>query len=128
MKRERAPGDAKSALTPLLSMNVHVQLLLTIIINHTFMHRRGKGIGRNFSRGGLPAIFQIQGGGSTPIFDRFYGQNERIFGPGGAWLSPAYACLRLCSGVKVQCMIVHRRTVVWPGPGRCNHATVIGIE
>ena len=34
------------------------------------MHRRGKGIGRNFSRGGLPAIFQIQegGGGAQPRF------------------------------------------------------------
>ena len=37
------------------------------------------------SRGELPAIFQIPGGGggSTPMFGGFNGQNERIFGPGG---------------------------------------------
>ena len=63
-----------------------------------------KGVGRNFSRGGLslatgegsPAIFQFPGGGgSTPIFGRFNGQNERIFGPGGGHgpplPMPAYA-------------------------------------
>ena len=50
-----------------------------------------KGVARNFSRGGLsraqgegsPAIFQFPwGGGSTPIFGRFNGQNERILGQG----------------------------------------------
>ena len=61
-----------------------------------------KGVGRNFSRGGLsgapgegsPAIFQFPGGGSTQLFGRFNGQNERIFGPGGHAPSlpmPAYA-------------------------------------
>ena len=61
-----------------------------------------KGVGGNFYRGGLPgtpgegspAIFQFSGGCSTPIFGRFNGQTERIFGPGG--LCPlANACLRL---------------------------------
>ena len=51
-----------------------------------------KGVGRNLSRRGLQAIFQIpeEGGGSTPIF----GQNERIFGPrvhGPPLPMPAYA-------------------------------------
>ena len=61
-----------------------------------------KSVGGNFYRGGLPgtpgegspAIFQFSGGCSTPIFGRFNGQTERIFGPGG--LCPlANACLRL---------------------------------
>ena len=46
------------------------------------------------SRGGLPAIFQFPGGGggSTPIFGRFNGQNERIFRPGGGH-GPPCLCL-----------------------------------
>ena len=67
-----------------------------------FMWLLGKGVSRNFSRGGLsgapgegsPAIFKFPGGGSTPIFGRFNGQNERSFGPGGRMAPlpmPAYA-------------------------------------
>ena len=41
------------------------------------------------SRGGLPSHFPIsRGGGSTPIFGRFNGQNERIFRPGGGPCPP----------------------------------------
>ena len=48
-----------------------------------------KNIGRNFSRGGprgLPShfcLFSGMGVGSTPIFGRLNGQNDRIFGSGG---------------------------------------------
>ena len=62
--------------------------------------RAPKGVARNFSRGGLsgasgegsPAVFQFPGGSSTPIFGRFNGQNERIFGPGGGH-GPPCLCL-----------------------------------
>ena len=59
------------------------------------------GVGSNFSRGGLsrgglPSHFSISSGGgrgSTPIFGCFFGQNDRIFGPGGgmALLRPCQA-------------------------------------
>ena len=57
-----------------------------------------KGVGKNFSRGGLrlvqwraPTQFSNsrvgRGGGCTPIFGRFNGQNEWMFGPGGMALA-----------------------------------------
>ena len=60
----------------------------------------GKGVGRNFSGGGLSGpqgrapqpFFKVQGGDSTPIFGRFSGQNERIFGSVGGHGPP---CLYL---------------------------------
>ena len=58
---------------------------------------KGRALGG--SRGGLPSYSSISRGGSwTPIFGRFNGQNERIFGPGACPL--AYACLRPWSKVK----------------------------
>ena len=57
-----------------------------------------RSVGRNFSRGGLPGArepfysFQVVARCSTPIFGRFNGQNERIFGPGGGH-DPPYQCL-----------------------------------
>ena len=40
--------------------------------------------------GGSEAIFSFLrgGGGLTPLFGRFNGQNKRIFGPGGAMVPP----------------------------------------
>ena len=55
---------------------------------------RSKDAGSNFSRGGLPAFFNSREGVSIPIYGRFNGQNEGIFGPGehGPPLPrPAYA-------------------------------------
>ena len=69
--------------------------LICAAVKSKMLRWPAKGVGRNFSRGWLPAIFQISGGGSTLIFGRFNGQNNRIFGPGGPWTCPAYACLRL---------------------------------
>ena len=57
-----------------------------------------RSVGRNFSKGGLPGArqpfysFQVVARCSTPIFGRFNGQNERIFGPVGGH-DPPYQCL-----------------------------------
>ena len=76
-----------------------------------------KGVGRNFSRGwlsgaageGSPAIFQFPGGGSTTIFGRFNGQNERIFGPGGGMAPslpmPAYTLVYATALLLLHCIV-----------------------
>ena len=81
---------------------------------------RTKGVGRNFSRGGLseapgegsPAIFQFpEGGGSTPIFGHFNGQNEIIVGPGGH--GPPCLCLPTPLGEIIQLRLFTMKCEIW---------------
>ena len=93
-----------------------------------------KGVGRNFSRGGLSEapgegsqpFFNFQGGGgSTPIFCRFNGQNERIFGPEGGGHGPP--CLCLPTPLNVPCRVLLRIAVVLERRVVCSFVAILNV-